>query len=72
MTSYQKLVRNGTSTAVTIPRRFLHALNWLSGDDVFLEVTEDRAVVIRRISREALRRSLTSEPEHAPALSVAK
>jgi len=48
MRALQKLVRNGHSTQVTIPRTLLHYLGWLAGEEVIVECTESRQIVIRR------------------------
>lgn len=48
MRALQKLTRNGSSTAVTIPRTLLHTLGWLPGEAIILELLEDRSVRIRR------------------------
>lgn len=48
MRALQKLVANGSSTQVTIPRPALFYLGWLPGEPIILEVTEDKKVVIRR------------------------
>lgn len=48
MRALQKLTRNGNSTAITIPRTLLHALGWLPGESVIIELLEDRSIRIRR------------------------
>lgn len=48
MRALQKLVQNGNSTQVTIPRTALLWLGWLPGESVIFEVTEQKTVVIRR------------------------
>lgn len=48
MRALQKLVANGNSTQVTIPRNVLHWLGWLAGEAIILEVTENKRVIIRR------------------------
>lgn len=50
MVSLVKLVRNGNSTQVTIPRNVLTALGWLPGDHVILGITEDKRLLARRLS----------------------
>lgn len=47
----QRLVRNGNSTAVTIPRTFLHQLGWLTGRGVVLELDDDTTQIIIRLPR---------------------
>lgn len=47
MLAFQKLVRNGNSTQVTIPRALLNYLQWLPGQLVTLEVRDDRSFVVR-------------------------
>jgi antitoxin component of MazEF toxin-antitoxin module len=44
----QKLVRNGNSVGVSIPRVILHTLGWLPGESVILELLEDQTLRIRR------------------------
>jgi antitoxin component of MazEF toxin-antitoxin module len=41
-----KLTRNGNSTTVTIPRRVLAQLRWLTGDQVILEVTDVDTITV--------------------------
>lgn len=48
MRALQKLVRNGNSTQVTIPRAVLVYLGWLPGEEIILELTDAKHVVIRR------------------------
>lgn len=48
MRALQKLVSNGSSTQVTIPRAALFYLGWLPGEPVILELTETKHVVIRK------------------------
>lgn len=48
MRALQKLVVNGKSTQVTIPRTLLHWLGWLPGEPIIVEATADRTVTIRR------------------------
>lgn len=45
----QKLVRNGNSTQVTIPRPVQMHLGWLPGEAVVLTVLEDRSLRIQRL-----------------------
>jgi antitoxin component of MazEF toxin-antitoxin module len=44
----QRLIHNGNSTSITIPRTILHHLGWLCGEHVIIEVLEDRSLRIRR------------------------
>lgn len=48
MRAIQKLVRNGNSTAVSIPRPLLIHIGWLPGESVVLELLEDKSIRIRR------------------------
>lgn len=48
MRALQKLTRNGNSTAVTIPRTILHALGWLPGESLIMEIVDDGRVELRR------------------------
>lgn len=53
MRALQKLVRNGNSTGVSIPRPFLFKLNWVPGRAVVLELTENCDALVIRVPREA-------------------
>jgi len=48
MRALQKLVVNGNSTQVTIPRPALFFLGWLPGEAIILEVTENKQIILRR------------------------
>jgi antitoxin component of MazEF toxin-antitoxin module len=48
MRALQKLVRNGNSTQVTLPRTLLHYLGWLPGENIIVECTDAKHIVIRR------------------------
>jgi len=48
MRALQKLVSNGNSTQVTIPRAALFWLGWLPGEAIILELTENKHIVIRK------------------------
>lgn len=48
MRALQRLVKNGNSTAVSIPRPMLIHLAWLAGQDVIVEVLDDNSLHIRR------------------------
>lgn len=48
MRALQKLVRNGNSTQVTIPRQILIHLGWIAGESMIFYVTEAGELVIRR------------------------
>lgn len=48
MRAWQKLVRNGNSTQVTIARPILTALGWLPGELVSVELLENQTLVISR------------------------
>lgn len=50
----QKLVKNGGSTQVTIPRPLLFALGWLTGQPVILELTEERTLHVRPLDERDL------------------
>lgn len=43
----QKLVRNGGATQVTIPRQVLGQMEWIPGQSVIVEVTEQNDVRVR-------------------------
>lgn len=42
----QKLVRNGSSTQITLPRWILVPLGWLPGTDVVVELLENNSILI--------------------------
>jgi len=44
----QRLVKNGNSTQVVIPRGYMRALGWNSGEQIAIELVEDGTVWIRR------------------------
>lgn len=48
MRAYQKLVRNGNATAVTVPRTMLIHLGWLPGESIILELLESDQILLRR------------------------
>lgn len=49
----QKLVKNGNSTSVTIPRSFLHQLGWLTGRKVVIELNDDSTELLIRLPRQS-------------------
>lgn len=53
MRSHQKLVRNGNSTQVTIPRPILTHLGWLPGEMIVVELLEDRSLRVFRYDQHA-------------------
>ena len=48
MRALQKLVRNGNSTSLTIPKVVLIHLGWLPGEQMIIELLEDQSLRIRR------------------------
>lgn len=48
MRALQKIVRNGNSAQITIPRAMLIPLDWLPGESVILELQEDGSLLVRR------------------------
>lgn len=68
MKALQKLVRNGNSTHVAIPRQVLIFLGWLPGEPVVLEVLEDKSIRLSKRGLEGLSqvnfgsRTLLDEP----------
>ena len=48
MRAIQKIIRNGNSAMVTIPRPLLIHLEWLPGETLILELLEDKSIRIRR------------------------
>lgn len=64
----QKLVRNGSSTQVTIPRAMLMHLDWVPGNDVLVEVLEDGTLRVSKfeiVGRRGVVRTRTAEPQAA-------
>lgn len=51
----QKLVRNGSSTQVTIPRMMLIPLGWLPGMEVVIEMLEDNTIRVRPLEDAAFK-----------------
>jgi len=48
MRALQKLVKNGNSTAVSIPRPLLVHMGWLPGESIVIELLEDNTLRLRR------------------------
>jgi len=48
MRALQKLVKNGNSTAVSIPRPLLVHMGWLPGESIIIELLEDNTLRLRR------------------------
>jgi antitoxin component of MazEF toxin-antitoxin module len=48
MRALQKIVRNGNSTHVAIPRPLLIHLGWLPGESLIVELLEDDTLRLRR------------------------
>lgn len=44
----QKLIRNGHSTQVSIPRPMLDALGWVPGQHIAVELRRDESILLRR------------------------
>ncbi len=42
-----RLVKNGSSTQVTIPVRMLHFLQWRTGQTMVIELTSERTLIVR-------------------------
>ena len=47
MRTFQKLVRNGNSTQITLPKAMLVHLGWLPGGMITVELREDGSLVVR-------------------------
>jgi antitoxin component of MazEF toxin-antitoxin module len=47
----KQLMKHGTGVAVGIPRPLLYELNWLCGQNVIVELLEDRSAVVVRKPR---------------------
>lgn len=52
MRTLQKLVRNGNSTQISIPRQILTHLGWLTGTYIVLELLEDDTIRLRPPGRD--------------------
>jgi len=48
MKELRRIVRNGNSTQVSIPRRMLEYLGWRPGEPIVIELTECGSIEIRR------------------------
>lgn len=48
MKELRRIVRNGNSTQVSIPRRMLEYLGWRAGEPIVIELTECQTIEIRR------------------------
>lgn len=48
MLAIQKLVHNGSSTQVTIPRAMLNVLGWMPGSIIAVEYQPDHSLKIRK------------------------
>lgn len=51
-----KIIRNGTSLSVVIPKEILQALKIQRGDQVAFSILNERSIVISKISSEEIRR----------------
>ena len=54
MRTFQKLVRNGNSTQVTLPKAMLLHLGWLPGSMITIELREDSSLVVRHFDPHAI------------------
>lgn len=52
MRCLQKIVQNGNSSQVTLPRPLMFWLGWLPGEAIIVEALEDKSVRIRRPARD--------------------
>jgi antitoxin component of MazEF toxin-antitoxin module len=43
----RRIVRNGNSSQVSIPRNLMDYLRWREGDPIIVELTEDMAILVR-------------------------
>lgn len=43
------LVKHGNSTAVCIPRAFLHRLGWICGRKVIIELNDEQTMLVVRL-----------------------
>lgn len=51
-----KIIRNGTSLSVTLPKEILQALKIQRGDQVVVRIFDERSIIISKISSEEIRR----------------
>lgn len=63
---YVRLVRNGQSTHVAIPRPLLRYLEWLPGESVVLIPNPDKSLTLIRVRRQDLLDMLRRDAEPAP------
>jgi antitoxin component of MazEF toxin-antitoxin module len=57
MVQLLRLVKNGNSTHVVIPRGFLRSLAWNTGEQVAVELLEDGTLCVRQATVRDLRAS---------------
>lgn len=50
-----RVIRNGTSLSVTIPKEILQALKIERGDQVAVSILNEKSIIISKISREQIR-----------------
>jgi antitoxin component of MazEF toxin-antitoxin module len=48
----QRIYKHGNSTAVSVPRQFMYALNWIAGQNIMVELLEDGAGILIRLPRQ--------------------
>jgi antitoxin component of MazEF toxin-antitoxin module len=54
MRAQQKLTQKGNSFGFSIPKQMLVFLGWLPGESFIVELTDDRSVLIRRVTERDL------------------
>lgn len=49
-----KIIKNGTSLAVVVPKNILTALRWERGDQIAFGVLDTNSIVIRKLTQEEI------------------
>jgi len=68
----RKLIKNGNSIQVSIPRAYLTALGWYGGEAIALELSEDGTIWVRRPTQRDLRSTVRIPLASSPTLVGAK
>lgn len=62
MELFQKLIKNGSSTQITVPVPMMQALGWRTGEPVLLTMTEDGSLLVQRMVVDRTRRAIVAAP----------
>lgn len=67
----RKLIRNGSSICVTLPRSYLHHTGWILGREIVVELLEDSTILLRiPTARDWASRSADPRISAAPPVDV--